>query len=162
MIQTLASRLLSWLVQQLAVPLSPLLWGILTFRSEESLAASLGLSLNGIVDVSCFVGLGISFGLAILVRHIVPSAVAMGRWIWLLPVLIWGSALIYDSLTLSTAEAVADFFWSSRGDDGGLLMFFTYPTCSCIVYSAGMMLADRRAKRKLSAAGVGSFASPRV
>lgn len=152
---------LPWLAQQIAAPFVPLLWALLTASVPPALGRYAGTytgePLEIVIEVlwSFVLGWGLAFALALAVRRVFPSASRSGRWVWVLPVLIFTAGFIWECTLFPFRQAISDaFYYGSAGEAAWGFSLITFPTCSCIVYSLAMYLAERKATWKTANASV--------
>lgn len=147
-----------WLVQQIAAPLVPLLWALLTASVPPALGKYAGTYTGQPLEIaieivwSFVLGWGWAFALAIAVRRVFPSASRSGKWVWVLPVLIFTAGFIWECTLFPFRQAISDaFYYGSAGEAALGFSLITFPTCSCIIYSLAMYFADRTDRTKDSA-----------
>jgi hypothetical protein len=148
------SGFLPWLAQQIAAPFVPLMWALLTANVPPALARYAG-SYTGqppeiAIEVlwSFVIGWGLAFALALAVRYVFPGASRSGKWVWVLPLLILTAGFIWECTLFPFRQAIKDaFYYGSAGEASLGFSLITFPTCSCIVYSLAMYLAEKKARK---------------
>ncbi len=145
---------LPWLAQQITAPLVPFMWALLTASIPPALGRFAGTYTGQPLEIgiefgwSCGLGWGLALALAIAVRRVFPSASRSGRWVWVLPVLLCTAGFIWDCTLFGFPRAVSEFFYFGPAGEAALgFALITFPTCSCIVYSLAMYLAEKKARK---------------
>jgi hypothetical protein len=144
-----------WLAQQLAAPAIPLMWALLTASVPPALGTYAGTYVGQPLEVaieilwSLVIGWGLAFALALAVLRVFPSASRSGRWVWVLPLLIFTAVFIWETTLFPFRQTILDFFYyGAEGEASWGFVVITFPTCSCIIYSLAMYLGDRMARTK--------------
>ena len=108
--------------------------------------------LDSAIDVAWYISvLCIGFFLALLVHRIFPGSATAGRWIWAMPTLLFVLAFASVAVGHGPAYALSDFIDPGpSGEAWWLVVTVTYPTCSCVLYSIGMIFASNRAGRGMT------------
>jgi hypothetical protein len=149
---------LPWLAQQIAAPALPLMWVLLTASGPPALGTYAGTYVGQPLEITIeivwyfVIGWGLGFALALAVRCVFPSASRSGKWVWVLPLLMLTAGFIWDCTLFPFRQAISELlYYGSAGEASWGFVLFTSPTCSCIVYSLAMYLADRVARAKNTA-----------
>ena len=137
-----------WLAQQVGAIVVPITWALVTSGVPTALERALPAPFGDVAQViwwAIFVW-PVGFYLALLVYKIAPSAAATGRWIWVLPSLVFAAFFFAGLRTESLSEELRSFFYPNQGEGAWPLMMLTFPACSCICYSLAMVFASSRAR----------------
>src|SRR5579885_586336 len=102
--------------------------------------AGVGGSVSGLLDdwepmpVS-----SLALVFAILLHRMRPCSIEEGRWVWVLPILVFLLALIASVATSGFESATREFFHPGlNGEARWVLLLVTGPTCSSAIYSLAM------------------------
>lgn len=139
---------LSWLLQQAAALTVPAIWSLATSPFVATIQNATKEPLRSIIGIVWyfFIGWGLAFALARGIHRAFPRASLAGLWIWPLPLLIFTAVFIHDCGIFPMRQVMSEFFYpGANGEAWWAFFVFTYPTCSCIVYSLGMLFARGRA-----------------
>jgi hypothetical protein len=130
------------------------MWALLTASVPPALGTYAGTYVSQPLEIaieilwSFVVGWGWAFALALAVRRVFPSASRSGKWVWVLPLLMLTAGFLWDCTLFPLRQAISELlYYGSAGEASWGFLLFTSPTCSCIVYSFAMYIADRMAKR---------------
>jgi hypothetical protein len=131
--------LLSYGLQQIAVPVASLFPSALVVEATSSFAPS--GTLERIIAVGCCFAasaiVGVIYG--VLIRNLFPGARSTGKWVWIVPVLILLIGLILDFSAFSLKVALRDSFIPRGGGKEWLVVWLvTCPAISTVFYSAAM------------------------
>jgi hypothetical protein len=144
----------AWLIQQIAAPLVPFVWALLTASVPPTLGRYAGTYVGQPLEIAIEIvwyfvlGWGLAFALALVVRRVFPSASRSGRWVWVLPVLLFTAGFIWDCTLFSFPQAASEFFYYGSAGEAALgFSLITFPTCSCLIYSLAIYLAEKKAAR---------------
>ncbi|MGA2184890.1 MAG: hypothetical protein ABSH47_17870 [Bryobacteraceae bacterium] len=97
----------------------------------------------GYLALSClFVGPFIGW----VVGHKVPSFVPSGRWIWVLPTVIFCPGVAGDLLSRQQIPWLPESVFATGSNEGLGVFLVTLPACSALGYSIGMALVTPKAK----------------
>ena len=126
-------QLIRFAVQQVFVPLGMVFVGHYCLAANGSVANE--RPSGGLLVLNASPGL-LGFFLGLLVRAVWQKATPTGRWIWILPFLVWLRALSYD-------WSLASVFGRAGSGESLTLGWATIPALGCICYSAAMFLPAR-------------------
>jgi hypothetical protein len=148
-------RFLPWLAQQIAAPALPLMWALLTASVPPALGTYAGTYVGQPLEIaieilwSFVIGWGFAFALALAVRRVFPSASRSGKCVWVLPLLMLTAGFIWDCTLFPFRQAISEvLYYGAEGEASLGFFLITFPTCSCIIYSLAMYLADRMVRAK--------------
>jgi hypothetical protein len=92
--------------------------------------------------VCIFVGSVVGWG----VGRKVPSLMATGRWIWLLPAVIVFPDMVREGITVRPVPNLSEYLFATGGEGDLGVYLFTLPTFSALGYSIGVVLVDVKAR----------------
>lgn len=129
--------LLSWAAQLFLSTLGP-------FILLASTEVALNHNLNQVVEgIAC---LGIAMLMARLLHRVLPRSATAGRWVWVLPTVLFLAMFTWTALLSDLRSALTDCFWPGPdGERGWIQALVTLPTLSSIVYSSVMWFRTRKA-----------------
>lgn len=142
----------AWAAQQVLALVVPALWAAFTFDVAERLKERATYPLDSAIDVAWYISVWcVGFFLALLVHRIFPGSATAGRWIWAMPTLLFVLAFASVAVGHGPGYALSDFIDPGpSGEAWWLVVTVTYPTCSSILYSIGMVFASNRAGRGMT------------
>jgi|SRR5579883_780362 len=139
----------AWAIQQTAALIVPFLialftGGYIADRIRNGPGYPFGSVGEVVWDVFLVWGLGLYLGLG--VHRFFPRSAVTGRWVWVVPTVFLVYVFISDARMSTLEHALSDFFHPGpEGENQWLLLFVTYPTSQCLLYSLAMFFAPRRA-----------------
>src|SRR5690242_17612930 len=108
----------AYFVQQILAIFLTAVWALTTSSLPEKMNHFLPDSVANVFAVLwyiCFVwSIGLPLGFA--VQRLFPGAASTGRWVWILPCVVFAGFFLHDAVVLSFGTAVAEFF--KPGPDG--------------------------------------------
>lgn len=131
----------AYALQQLAAPSIPTLLTLVASAAVESVTRQLGYGIHyyvvpaldrGLLAVTLVVG----YGFAMLVRRLVPSAAATGRWVWVLPATIFLLAALRQ--LAADPKILGSLIWPASGEAAWGYLLLTCPTGAAIFYAIAM------------------------
>jgi hypothetical protein len=138
--------IVNWLVQQSVVPVMSLGWAIassyLVLRIVESLQVPGGRVIESAWRLFGVWGFGSLLGFVIQRRY--PDFASSGRFIWVLPTLVFGVLVVKDLAILSVKDVVSEILGGGNQGESGLVgLLVGYPAWSSLSYSGGVYLGRR-------------------
>jgi hypothetical protein len=144
----------AWFSQQIGALVVPSALALFSAIFAEKIDAELTSPLRILFDIvwyTVFVW-GIGFFLGLAAHRFFPRASVTGRWVWIVPMLLFFTAFVSDTLRSSFKDTLSEFFYPGpNGEDWWALMGITYPACATTLYSISMFLASRRTRQRLKA-----------
>jgi hypothetical protein len=139
----------SFLVQQFLVPLGSLIvgggllvWIADLFQASTPTLRAFGEALGAITALSAAFAAGYS------IQRIWPWTYSAGRILWILPAFFLLLILVIELIRRhAVSNIVAEYFYPRPGEEDLGVIFFTWPTVSCCLYSLGMVAAHRHCAR---------------
>jgi hypothetical protein len=142
----------AWFSQQIGVLVIPLVLAALSGSFAEKIDGELTSPLRILFDIvwnAVFVW-GIAFFLGLAVHRFFPRAGVTGRWVWIVPMLLFFTVFASDALRYSFKDTLSEFFYPGpNGEDWWVLAGITYPACAATLYSISMFLASRKTRQRL-------------
>jgi hypothetical protein len=75
-----------------------------------------------------------------------PESYGGGRLVWILPVFFFSLFLLFDLAQFrSVSQILHEYFYTRGGEEALGFFLFTWPTLSCCLYSAGVVVGRKRA-----------------
>jgi len=136
----------SFLMQQFLVPLGSLIvgLGLLVWIGDLFQAGSAGMREFG-EWLGLITAFSAAFAAGYSIHRIWPWTYTAGRIVWILPVFFFLLNLVIDAIRgHSVSNLVARYFYPRPGEEDLGVIFFTWPTISCCLYSIGMVVTHRR------------------
>jgi hypothetical protein len=130
---------LSYLIQQLAVPLVPTLLALIVAGSLEDFTKAPGAPPQDDTALWVLACCASGFVCGFPIGCWLPNARAMGRLVWILPVFAFVAVFLLNSIQHGFVGSLADFFHPGpNGEAAWLAMLLTGPTCCAICYPLGL------------------------
>jgi hypothetical protein len=140
----------AFLIQQLGVGVAAVIWSLITTESIADWV--LRGYLSHLPEAAIIVVLGSvpAFFCGKLVQSVFPRFAEEGAWIWLAPSLLLAFTLTVFAFKSALLQNIAELLYPGSTDPGAnaeawwAVWLFTYPTLSCIGYSVGIWVNQKR------------------